>query len=187
MKRINLIPHDGQLKYHIPWMGYLVIIFTLCCFFAGLSWNQQRQISYYEDSLKVKKGDYTFINQQVYEQKTQYASLLEKQESLSEQEKIVRSNLEFILQARHQGSPLSVMLLNLGRLLPDDIWLESLDVSDEKITIQGISPDNLLISVLMRKLDESEYFFNTQFEYMQLNEGEDNDYMLFSIVTQLAQ
>ncbi|MCD4779238.1 MAG: PilN domain-containing protein [Candidatus Omnitrophica bacterium] len=187
MRRINLIPHDDEFKPDIPWISYVLIICVLGCLFSFLSWNQQRQISYYENSLKAKEEDYSFINNQVFEQKTQYQSLLKKQDIQAEQKEIVRMNLEFILKARHQGAPLSMMLLKLGRLLPDDIWLENLELSDNKITIKGSSPDNVLISTLMRKLDESDFFFNTQFEYMQLNEGESNTDMLFSIVTQIAK
>ena len=185
MQRINLLPREERFETKIPWKNYAYTAIVLCVVMLVLTITQKRAIKFYETSIEMKNEDHAILSAQQIEQKLKLDNLNQKKEELKKDKELVQKKINLLLSSRPQGYPLTEVFIQLGRLLPENIWLEEFDFQEDKIVIKGYTQENGLISNLMKNLDESKYFENTQFDYMQIDQKEDNAMMLFSVTTSL--
>ena len=77
-------------------------------------------------------------------------------------------------------------MAHLSELVPQDLWINKVALNKDLITITGTTFDNAIVSRFMARLDESDYFKDTSFNYTQKAKLTDKPAIDFEVTTHIA-
>jgi type IV pilus assembly protein PilN len=147
MIRINLLPHAERPKSPTRVRGGFFIIIAGLCLLAilGLRWF----------SVKAQIADLNKENEQLQGELTRYQAIAKEVEKFKADKKNLEAKLASIdrLKAGQIG-PVHI-LDQVSRLLPDGVWLTSLNHSASRLVLQGYSFTNFAIAEFMTQLGKS--------------------------------
>ena len=148
--RINLLPYREQRRAFeqklltamaaIAVAAAVGIVGVGHFILEGLKENQDARNQKLSDGIAV-------LNTQIKE----IEELKAKNDALNERKKAVE-------ELQNRRSDLVHLFDELGRLLPDGVFLKSLRQSGDKLDIQGVAQSSARVSELMRNLDASDWF-----------------------------
>ena len=150
MIRINLLPYraqrrQSQIIQHLVVGITVVLVATALVFFADL----------------VKSSELTELEDQFNNIKVQNDILKKKIGKIKDLDKL-RADVErklTLVEELQQGRFRTLITLDtLAKVIPENVWLQSIVDSDGKITLSGLGESNKAIANFMRALDQASIF-----------------------------
>lgn len=193
MKRTNLIPEEARkvtfkkrlqiriLKSPVSrTVAAIVALFIFMNFWQGTAIFRHR--------LAVRQGKNNILRLQLKLAETQntYAQLNVQKQLIDTEAKQIESRLLTLQQIQTGRLIWAKVLVNLSQLLPPELWVNRVTLNKELITIAGTTVDNVVVSKFMARLDESEFFRDTGFNYTQKAELTDKAVINFEITTHVV-
>lgn len=127
------------------------------------------------------------VLQDLNEQAGVFISFLEEEKELSRSIGEIEKRISLIRTLKGQGIQGSRIMKEISAVLPSDVKLTQLSVSEEKgLVISGITESNSSIAQLMVNLENSRYFEGIRLSYIKRedNKGE-TDTLLFELAGEL--
>ena len=167
MKRVNLIPREkNRIGFFAEQQRKKMLLGLLL--FAGICflWQTTMIVRYQQHIVRKKRAVKEL--QAALTKATSLHEDIQAKKTLSEKEKkTIAQRLALLKESKKENIPWSKILLQLGELVPPEMWLKKITLSKDAITIEGTTLDNAIMSDFMIKLDEDKYFQNTTFRYTQ--------------------
>ena len=163
-KQINLIPKDGLdssvfgriLKWALSSFRVMVIVTELVVMGAFLSrfWLDARNSDLNEaiDISKAQVSAYSSVEKEI--------NLYQRRLSLT--------------KSMYQEKRFSDILLELGRMMPEDISLNSITLSATTSQIKAVSKSEISLSQFLINLADYKKFINTKLSQVTANASDDN-------------
>jgi len=127
------------------------------------------------------------VLQDLNEQAGVFISFLEEEKEISRSIGEIEKEISLILTLKDQGIQGSRIMKEISAVVPSDVKLTQLSVSEEKgLVISGITESNSSIAQFMVNLENSRYFEEIRLSYIKRedNKGE-TDTLLFELAGKL--
>ena len=190
MKRINLIPEEAKKLTPKLWLkkrllksrALKVIVLAIILLFAINMWQAS---SILRHKHAIASGKKKIAELRIKLTQSKEAAIEVKKEKGTVDDEIKRVAQKFGLLRKIQGrkSAWTIVLTRLSEIVPQNLWINNINMDKELITIVGTTFDNEIVSKFMEQLDESEYFEKTSFNYTQKKEFNDKPVIGFEVTT----
>ena len=183
MKRVNLIPSEkNRIGFFAEKQRKKMILGLLLLVGICFLWQTTMIVRYQGHIVRKKK-----VIKELQATLTQAASSFEgmqaKKALLEKEKKTAQQRLALLRESKKENIPWSKVLLELGELVPPEMWLKKVSLSKDVITIEGTTLDNAIMSDFMVKLDEDKYFQNTTFRYTQKAKTDGVEFVVATYLT----
>ena len=151
MIRINLLPFRLARKRENIRQQVSIFFLSIVLVITGLSWytlGMEKRIS--EKQYEIKR-----INSEiaVYKQKADRVS------EIQNRLKILEDKLKIVESLKLKRDEQLLLLEDLqARIVPDQMWIESIDADETSVKLTGIAFDNPTIADFMKQLEASDLF-----------------------------
>lgn len=147
MIRINLLPHR-ELKRKAKQQQIAVLAGLVSVFGFVIVWSVYSII---EGEVEYQSGRNQYLSDQI--------ALLDQEiteiRNIKSQTQELLSRKQVVETLQNSRSEVVHLLDQLARLLPDGVYLQSVQQSDHDITLMGYAQSNARVSALMRNLESS--------------------------------
>ncbi len=166
MAHINLLPWRDRLREERK-REFLTIMIGFVIIAGGLVFLVDR---YFNREIDIQTARNDFIRSEITVLDAQVAEINE----LRQQKEDIRARMNVITDL--QGTrPVIVRIFDeLARTLPDGVYYESLERRGDTIAIQGIAESTDRIPELMRNLDASDWFQDTELPEFSVVESQES-------------
>ena len=169
--RVNLAQEKKQgfiidRTYLIMLIIFIVLIASMFIQYTILNNridNNEEKIKLVNEELKTlreKRNEYLSLKEEINKMESEIASREDKEQKLPS---ITKQNW-------------NLTLLELGRIIPDKVMINSLNINDKNLSIKGYGENSQIISKFLDNLLESELLVNIKLN--QLTNGEDVSYSI---------
>lgn len=135
---------------------FLLVIGVTLALIAGAWWLQS-------NSLSRLRAEFA----QVEAERAELADIAAQVQEIEDRTELVDQKLDVIVALkRNQSGPL-LMLDQISRLIPDGLWLTSVDAQQGSIVIRGSALSNVAVSDFVRNLRFSPYFDDEDLEFTE--------------------
>ncbi|MCA1794514.1 MAG: PilN domain-containing protein [Desulfotignum sp.] len=151
MIRINLLPfrlarkkENIRRQVSIFFLSILLLVSALTWYTLGI-----------KNAIEEKQRETDRINAQIaiYKEKADRVSEIQKRL------KILEDKLQIVESLKQKRDEQLVLLEDLQvRLVPEQMWIETLDADERTVTVTGIAFDNPTIANFMKRLEASDLF-----------------------------
>ncbi len=163
MAEINLLPWRERLREERK-REFFVLLGGIVIIAAGLEFLVDR---YYRGELDDQQARNELIEQQIAVMDQRLSEISQ----LQEQKEQIRSRME-VIQNLQGSRPVIVYVFDeLVRTLPEDVYYSSLERNGDRLSIEGMAPDNNSVSELMRRLDDSQWFLDPGLQQIAATEA----------------
>jgi len=193
MKRIDLIPQEAKKITPKKWLRtyflksrtlrITVIALTLLIF---INIWQVTSILRYRIAITSGKKNILKLKAKVNESQSALAELKGERESVEREIKRIEGKLEALIQTHRERYVWAEVLKRLSKLVPRDLWINKLRLNKELVTIAGTTFSNALVSDFMTRLDESDYFRETSFNYTEKTKLTGRSVIDFEVTTHVV-
>ena len=177
MIRINLLPVRAAKKKE-------AIQRHLALFAIGLVLVLGASLVMY----KIKDNALAGVEQQNSRLEAEIANLkkiIGEVEVYKEQEVLLEKKLEVIRTLKANKIGPVHMLDQLATRIPEKLWLSTLQESNKKVTLKGVSINNEVIATFMSRMEESDYFAEVYLVSIQARPEGDLKLKEFTITSKL--
>jgi Tfp pilus assembly protein PilN len=186
MKRINLLP--GEAKKITAWRpGIPHFIALLAAVVILINLWQITSIFRYKVSLTHGRNNINKLEERLAEAQEEYAGINAKRQQIQKEARYIEMKLGALNKAQSERFAWADSLARLGELLPPDLWIKKITLNKEIITIGGTTFDNTAVGNFMAKIDASDYFYQTNFNYTQKAELTERPVINFEVTTHLRR
>ncbi len=137
---------------------------------------------------KVKDNALVGVEQQNSRLEAEIANLkkiIGEVEVYKEQEVLLEKKLEVIRTLKANKIGPVHMLDQLATRIPEKLWLSTLQESNKKVTLKGVSINNEVIATFMSRIEESDYFAEVYLVSIQARPEGDLKLKEFTITSKL--
>ena len=135
---------------------FLMAIGVTLALIAGAWWLQSNRLSRFQTELA-----------EVEAERAELADIAAQVQDIEDRTESVDQKLDVIVALkRNQSGPL-LMLDQISRLMPDGLWLTSLDAQQGAMVIRGSALSNVAVSDFVRNLRFSPYFDDEDLEFTE--------------------
>jgi len=147
MIRINLLPHR-ELKRKARQQQIAVSAGLVSVFGIMIVWGVYSMIA---GEIEYQNGRNQFLNDQIALLDQEIAEI----RNIKTQTQELLSRKQVVETLQNSRSEVVHLLDQLARLLPDGVYLQSVQQNDHDITLMGYAQSNARVSALMRNLESS--------------------------------
>lgn len=190
MKRLNLLPEElrpgGRRGSKGPFIGLspvvvggvlgVSVVAAIVMSQGAAAWRYRTETI----QLKTELDQLRTLSAQLNEQQQRLA--VQRGELLAQRERL-RAKWETLEQARQPAVPVSEILAELARVLPQEVWITKLSWSDETLKVTGAARDTQQVAVLIAAMDGSGRFRETTFAYTQRSPQPQDPGFVFEVST----
>lgn len=162
-------------------MFVLFVLFLVSYLWQGISLSQN------QFQINQTKKEILKINNEISNIQTQFTQLRDANEKISKESKKVNEMISILEKAKKRKVSWSKILVHLSKLVPKDLWINKMALSEKEIHIIGTTFDNGNVSNFMVKLDNSDYFKQTSFTYTLKTSVAEKPVINFEITTHLNE
>jgi type IV pilus assembly protein PilN len=151
MIRINLLPFRTARKRENIRQQVSIFLLSIVLVIAGLAWYTLRT----EKRIAEKQYQIERINSEiaVYKEKADRVSEIQKRL------KILEDKLKIVESLNLKRDEQLLLLEDLqARIVPAQMWIESIDADETMVTLTGVAFDNPTIADFMKQLESSDLF-----------------------------
>ena len=179
MTRINLLPWREELKKQRQVEFFIILGITAALgaavWYAG-HWHLSGLTDYHEHRNQILESEIAELDRQIEE--------IEQLETMRDQ-LLARMNVIEELQA---GRPQIVHLFEeVATTLPDGVYLERLEQSSERLTIEGVAESNARVSDYMERLDNSPWLTDPNLQVIEVRDREGSRVSDFALRVQQSE
>ena len=152
MVKINLLPIKSELRRKALIEHIVLLVLCVSLVFI-LSWFVQASITNQKDTLQ----------QEIAQTKLEIKKLTAEAgeiEKFKKQKQELERKLGIIKDLNTKKSGPVEVLDQLGLIIPEKAWINSVKNSGNSLSLDGIAVDNPTIATFMKKLQASQYFDN---------------------------
>lgn len=192
MKRINLIPAEAKKITPKKWLKtYLlksramrfvtlgVIIFVLLNLWQATSFLR------YKFAILQGKKNLAKLEEKLTQTQDIYAQLKNQKQAIEKETRLIEEKFKILQQARQEMLAWAEILARVSELLPEDLWINKIRLNKELVILSGTTFDNAVVSDFMAKIDASEYFRETSFNYTQKSRLQEKPVINFEVTTHI--
>ncbi len=151
MIRINLLPFRLARKRENIRQQVSIFFLSILLLLVGLTWYTLG----IKNAIVEKRLETERVNAQIAIYKERADRVTEIQKRL----KILEDKLQIVASLKQKRDEQLVLLEDLqARLVPEQMWIETLDADETSVTITGIAFDNPTIANFMKRLEGSALF-----------------------------
>lgn len=169
MVTINLLPIKAELRrkaliQHVAVLGICILLVVVA---LGAV---QTSIKYRRDGLQ----------QDITDTKTEIQKLTIKAgeiEDFKKRKQELERKLDIIKDLNTKKTGPVQMLDELSILIPEKVWIKSLNNTGDKLVMEGVAVDNTVIAEFMKKLQGSQHFFDVELLLTE-QEGLNNKFVI---------
>lgn len=189
MRRINLITRSVSKKQAewrtLPknriWFGVISVFVIMGLVFLGQSlWIMSLRIRIPRQQKAIQNDEANLIEQQSAVTKAE-----EQRKRIRENTKRLEGKLRVIRMSRSRQIDFSEVLKTLSEYVPSDLWIDKMTLDQNQITIIGTTLDNIKVSQFMERLDTSEAFERTGFNYTEKTDLDGRPLINFEVTTHI--
>lgn len=189
MRRINLITRSVSKKQAewrtLPknriWFGVISVFVIMGLVFLGQSlWIMSLRIRIPRQQKAIQNDEANLIEQQSAVTKAE-----EQRKRIRENSKRLEGKLRVIRMSRSRQIDFSEVLKTLSEYVPSDLWIDKMTLDQNQITIIGTTLDNIKVSQFMERLDTSEAFERTGFNYTEKTDLDGRPLINFEVTTHI--
>ena len=189
MRRINLITRSVSKKQAewrtLPknriWFGVISVFVIMGLVFLGQSlWIMSLRIRIPRQQKAIQNDEANLIEQQSTVTKAE-----EQRKRIRENIKRLEGKLKVIRMSRSRQIDFSEVLKTLSEYVPSDLWIDKMMLDQNQITIIGTTLDNIKVSQFMERLDTSETFERTGFNYTEQTDLDGRPLINFEVTTHI--
>ena len=189
MRRINLITRSVSKKQAewrtLPknriWFGVISVFVIMGLVFLGQSlWIMSLRIRIPRQQKSIQNDEVKLIEQQSAVTKAE-----EQRKRIRENSKRLEGKLRVIRMSQSRQIDFSEVLKTLSEYVPLDLWIDKMTMDQNQITIIGTTLDNIKVSQFMERLDTSETFERTCFNYTEKTDLDGRPLINFEVTTHI--
>lgn len=178
MIRINLLPvRAARKKEEVQRQLLLFTIFLVLVLTAGVAVLQSNR----SDLSSVQAS-----NKQLEAEIADLKKIIGEVDEYKKQQALLEKKLEVIRKLKADKTGPVHMLDELALRIPEKLWLETIDESNQKVTLRGVSINNEVIATFMNKMEDSIYFSNVFLVSIQARDEGDLKLKEFTVTSQLS-
>lgn len=194
MKRINLLPLEARQKKSGDWLRSLffgstkkkLIVLVVILFIAFNFWQTSNLLGY-RHVIEKEKDKIRKLQSHVSRAQSEAEKINEKKKLVEDETKKLRNIYDLLNEIEEEGMPFANTLKHLSELIHPELWLTEIQLKKDLVRITGTTLNHSTVSVFMKSLDTSEYFYNTSFTYTQQDKLEERTVIHFQITTQFQE
>lgn len=187
MKKVNLLPKELRLRKEGSLLRYSPatrFVLAGVAVVAGLVVWQVSDLWRYEAGIDRLKKEMGQLRQTMSQLKGQQQVLNVKRSELTVAKEQWESRRRALVAARQPEVPISTVLAELIGVLPEEVWITKLSLTEENLKIMGASPHAQSAADLIARLDDSKKFQATKFVNTQKLTQAGEEVFTFEIVTE---
>lgn len=193
MKRINLIPPEAKKITPKRWLkAYLLksrtsrLLAVAVIVFIFVNLWQATSLLRYKFSVSQSKKNINKLQLKLTQSQNAYAQIKSKRQEIDKEIKRIEEKFKILQQAQGERIAWAKVLAHLSELVPQDLWIDKVALNKDLVTLTGTTFDNAIVSRFMARLDESDYFKDTSFNYTQKAKLTDKPVINFEITTHIV-
>jgi Tfp pilus assembly protein PilN len=193
VKRINLIPPEAKKITPKRWLkAYLLksrtsrLLAVAVIVFIFVNLWQATSLLRYKFSVSQSKKNINKLQLKLTQSQNAYAQIKSKRQEIDKEIKRIEEKFKILQQAQGERIAWAKVLAHLSELVPQDLWIDKVALNKDLVTLTGTTFDNAIVSRFMARLDESDYFKDTSFNYTQKAKLTDKPVINFEITTHIV-
>lgn len=193
MKRINLIPEEAKKITPKKWLKICLfksrtsrLISLAVIFFIFINLWQATSLLRYKFAITQGKKNINRLQVKLIRDQNTYTGIKTQKEGIERKIKRIEEKFKILQQAKGERLVWAKVLAHLSELIPQDLWINKVKLNKEQITLLGTTFDNAIVSRFMARLDESDYFKETSFNYTQKAKLTDKPVINFEVTTHIV-
>jgi Tfp pilus assembly protein PilN len=140
----------------------------------------------YKFSVSQSKKNINKLQLKLTQSQNAYAQIKSKRQEIDKEIKRIEEKFKILQQAQGERIAWAKVLAHLSELVPQDLWIDKVALNKDLVTLTGTTFDNAIVSRFMARLDESDYFKDTSFNYTQKAKLTDKPVINFEITTHIV-
>lgn len=192
MKRINLMPLEAKritpkkwLKAHLFKSRAMRLIALGAIVFIFINLWQATSLLRYKFAIIQNKKNIANLQEKLTQSQDIHIQIKNQKQAIDKEIGRIEEKFKILQQARQELFAWAEVLAQVSRLVPEDLWINKIRLNRELITLSGTTFDNAIVSNFMAKIDESDYFEETSFNYTQKSKLEDRPIVNFEVTTHI--
>jgi len=193
VKRINLIPPEAKKITPKRWLkAYLLksrtsrLLAVAVIVFIFVNLWQATSLLRYKFSVSQSKKNINKLQLKLTQSQNAYAQIKSKRQEIDKEIKRIEEKFKILQQAQGERIAWAKVLAHLSELVPQDLWIDKVALNKDLVTLTGTTFDNAIVSRFMARLDESDYFKDTSFNYTKKAKLTDKPVINFEITTHIV-
>jgi len=168
--RVNLAKERKQgfavnKSYIIMFIIFVVLIASMYIYYSIMN----NRVANYEKQIEIANEELEELQKKREEYLTLKEEIRSLEEEIAKREKSQEKRLPTLTKQNW-----NITLLELGKIIPEKVMINSLNINNEKLSIRGYGESSRIISKFLDNLLESEHIINIRLN--QLQNGEDVSY-----------
>ena len=185
MKRVNLIPHDVLIAGFLGRQGFIKLVLFFFLFLCFITVGNEGMVFFYKFHITKKKEQIEGLKKLTSRISDEYDQVRSDRKRINLQRQKVAQKLALLQESDKIRTDWLKVLVKMSSLVPEDTRLTKILLEDEKVTLQGKSDFHASVGEFMARLDESQFFQETGFNYIQKAQDKDSSYVEFEVFTYL--
>lgn len=178
MIRINLLPvRAARKKEEVQRQLLLFTIFLVLVLIVGVGVLQSNR----SDLSSIQAS-----NKQLEAEIADLKKIIGEVDEYKKQQALLEKKLEVIRKLKADKTGPVHMLDELALRIPEKLWLETIDESNQKVTLRGVSINNEVIATFMNKMEDSIYFSDVFLVSIQARDEGDLKLKEFTVTSKLS-
>jgi Tfp pilus assembly protein PilN len=193
VRRINLIPPEAEKITPKKWLkGYIFksrtrrLVSLAAIVFIFINLWQVTFLLRYKFAVRQGKKSITKLQQKLAQSQDVYAKIKNQKQEIEKETRRIEEKFKILQQAQAETIAWAKVLAHLSELVPQDLWIGKVTLNKDLVTLAGTTFDNAIVSRFMARLDESNYFKETSFNYTQKAKLTDKPVINFEVTTHIV-
>lgn len=190
MKRVNLLPQEIE-ENRSTLRERLIFIFVsagLVVWLVVSFYGQEILMGRYRRLIAQKKENIQGLQVKLDQALDFHAKIQEERKKISAEKKGIADKLVLLKELKGEKTVRSQVLFELSQLIPLDIRLRKVSLTEEELLLAGEAADNMVVGHFMAQLDTSNLFERTSFNYIEKKEVEGQlPFIEFELTTHLTK
>jgi Tfp pilus assembly protein PilN len=193
VKRINLIPPEAKKITPKRWLkAYLLksrtsrLLAVAVIVFIFINLWQATSLLRYKFAVRQSKKNIAKLQLKLTQSQNAYAQIKSQRQEIDKETRRIEEKFKILQQAQGERIAWAKVLAHLSELVPQDLWIDKVTLNKDLVTLAGTTFDNVIVSRFMARLDESDYFKDTSFNYTQKAKLTDKPVINFEITTHIV-
>ncbi len=190
MKRINLIPQEAKKITPSKWLKFYLlktrsrraIAISVIAFLLFNLW-QSTSLLRYKFAIGQAKRNIAKLQAKLTQSQGLYNQIKTQRQEVDKETKRLEEKFKILQQAQTERPDFAKVMTRLSALVPQDLWVNKIKLSEDLLTLSGTTFDNMIVSKFMAELDRSGYFKDTSFNYTQKAKVDDKPVINFEVYT----
>jgi len=193
VRRINLIPPEAKKITPRRWLKAYIfktrtskfMALTLILFVFLNLW-QATSLLRYRFAVSQGKKNIVKLQAKLTQSQNAYAQIKSQKQEIGKKTRRIEEKFKILQQTQGERIAWAKVLAHLSELVPQDLWIDKVTLNKDLVTLAGTTFDNAIVSRFMARLDESEYFKDTSFNYTQKAKLTDKPVINFEVTTHIV-